>query len=113
MPPATSEANTRRREKYKADRAGFIAELGGQCVDCGTDERLEFDHEYQRDWQPRDHARWVRLNKYRRDHDEGRTIVLRCRSCNARKGKPGDPPPSNERGFCGRPLPPSGVCICD
>lgn len=31
-------------ERYYARRAAAIKILGGECVVCGTDERLEFDH---------------------------------------------------------------------
>jgi hypothetical protein len=31
-------------ERYRERRAKLVAMLGGQCVRCGTTERLEFDH---------------------------------------------------------------------
>jgi hypothetical protein len=102
------ERDQRRAEKAKADRAALIAELGGECVDCGTKERLEFDHTAPREWDCKRPARWQRMRLYRREAAAG-LIVLRCRSCNARKGKP---EPTGECGFCGAHVPEGGVCGC-
>lgn len=30
--------------RYHKRRATYVAEWGGQCVDCGSEEELEFDH---------------------------------------------------------------------
>jgi hypothetical protein len=40
--------NARRREydfsRYREKVAGFVAYLGGACVECGATDRLEIDH---------------------------------------------------------------------
>lgn len=36
--------NAYMKERYLVVRAAFIARLGGRCVQCGSDEDLEFDH---------------------------------------------------------------------
>lgn len=32
------------RESYEKKKQGLIEQLGGQCVHCGSQERLQFDH---------------------------------------------------------------------
>ena len=76
-------------EWYHRSRAELIAAMGGVCVTpgCGKTERLEFNHLERRTWIARRSNRWVRLAKYKREHAAG-LLDLRCRSCNARAGKP-------------------------
>lgn len=112
MPLTARQKHKRRVAKYRADRREFIAVLGGRCVQCSGKRRLEFDHTRQRDWEPSKLARWVRLNRYKRDHAAGRTIVLRCRWCNASKGKPVETESTGVCGFCGHVLPDTGLCTC-
>lgn len=112
MPLTHKQKHRRKVAKYRADRKAFIAELGGRCVQCGRKTRLEFDHTRQRDWEPSRFSRWSRLLRYKRDHAAGRTIVLRCRWCNASKGKPEETEPSGECGFCGSAIPDNGYCTC-
>lgn len=61
--------------------------LGGKCVDCGTEEDLEFDvivpvgnddHHRRMGWS------W-RMSFYRKQHDAN-NLALRCGRCNRRKG---------------------------
>lgn len=40
----TDEHRAYNRERYKARRDAAIAQLGGKCVVCGTEEDLELDH---------------------------------------------------------------------
>jgi 5-methylcytosine-specific restriction endonuclease McrA len=39
--PQSAERN---KEKYEARKTYFRKLLGSECVDCGSDENLEFDH---------------------------------------------------------------------
>jgi hypothetical protein len=68
-------------------RAALVCALGGRCVDCGTATRLEFDHTVPRTWSARRCSSWTRVRIYQREAAEG-LLCLRCRTCNARKGKP-------------------------
>src|SRR5258708_3465831 len=81
---AVRSGNVRR---YRAARELLIAELGGQCVDCGALSPLQFDHVAQRTWSARKTSRWVRIARYRREAECGH-IELRCGSCNKLKGRP-------------------------
>lgn len=38
------EMNRYMKERYERRRSEWIETLGGVCVECGTNERLEFDH---------------------------------------------------------------------
>jgi len=81
--------SAQRAATYHARREALIARLGGRCVEpgCGTSERLEFDHVQRRRWIAARTNRWTRIARYEREAAAG-AIVLRCRSHNARKGKP-------------------------
>jgi hypothetical protein len=76
-----------RRRNYTRGRALLEKELGGCCKGCGRKTRLEFHHLFPRAWSPSKTSRWVRLARYRREAAAGQ-VELRCRSCNARAGKP-------------------------
>lgn len=77
----------RMRRHRAAFRQRLIDLLGGECVECGATEKLEFDHRVQRDWVGVDLWSNHKLRKYAEEIAEGK-IELRCWSCNARKGKP-------------------------
>ena len=36
----------RERDLYHQNKSIIIEELGGKCVNCGTEDNLEFDHIY-------------------------------------------------------------------
>lgn len=66
-------------------RDRLMEELGGECTECGTTEKLEFDcivaqgdkhHKMEFSW---------RMSFYRKQHAEGNLQIL-CQSCNATKG---------------------------
>jgi hypothetical protein len=84
---AVASGNVRR---YRAARELLIEELGGQCVDCGSTESLQFDHTVVRTWSARKTSRWVRIARYRREALAG-VIALRCKVCNNSKGRPRKP----------------------
>ncbi len=68
-------------------RAALVEKLGGKCVDCGKTDRLEFDHKKARTWVAAGLSHAQRIENYEKDAVAG-NIVLRCRVCNAEKGKP-------------------------
>lgn len=75
--------------RYRERRAAAVERLGGCCVDCGTTERLEFDH---RDAQGKSYD----VGKFwtRRDWQaEVDKCDLRCRNCHTAKSlRSGDLP---------------------
>lgn len=86
IPPKDTPAQRQARYRNRL-RAKLIAILGGRCVECGTEENLEPDHLQPREWRARDVWAATRNLIYLREAKEGK-VVLRCRSCNASKGKP-------------------------
>lgn len=82
------EARQKRR-RYRVERRELIRQLGGACVQCGCTrvKLLEFDHVAPRTWERVNHNQMTRLRFYQREAAAG-LIELRCRSCNASKGKP-------------------------
>lgn len=74
-------------ENYRRRRAELIERLGGECLDCGANESLEFDHLETRTWIAAQKSRWSRIAHYEREAAEG-LIELRCKSCNKKKGEP-------------------------
>lgn len=77
-----SKALERRVAKYHRERANLVAQLGGQCCQCGKTTQLEFDHPEGRDWIPSKVGRWTRLKRYKHEASIG-IVRLLCRSCNA------------------------------
>lgn len=71
--------------RYHRIRAEAIAALGGECVDCGTVEDLQFDHldRYQKSF---DVGRLLNYSKLIRD-EELKKCVLRCGDCHRAKTK--------------------------
>lgn len=68
-------------------RLQLIEQLGGVCVDCGSTEKLEFDHRVPRRWVNRHLDPSWRISKIKAEIAAGE-IELRCPECNKRKGKP-------------------------
>lgn len=68
-------------------RAQLITQLGGKCVQCGSDYELEFDHKEPRDWEPEKKSSDHRICIYRREIKQGK-IQLLCKTCNVIKGHP-------------------------
>lgn len=69
-------------------RAALVQALGGCCVRCGTDKRLEFDHTdpMTRTWEAKSMNQYMRLIRYEQDAALG-LIQLLCRRDNAAKGQ--------------------------
>ena len=67
---------------YRRRRAALINRMGGVCSKCGSRFRLEFNHQVERDWQPREVSRGRRMDLYERDFERGELDLL-CRICNA------------------------------
>ncbi len=66
-------------------RAELLRVLGERCARCGSLERPELHHPHGRNWTPRRHNRWTRINKYWRDFEAG-NLELLCQQCNGRDG---------------------------
>lgn len=95
-----------------ARRKELLDSLGGRCVDCGSTERLEFDHNQPRTWIASKVNQITRTKLYERDIAAGHIKEIRCRVCNARKGRPEDGE-YGFCGFCGSPVPEGSECDCD
>ena len=86
------------KDRYYRRRSAAIEQLGGKCVDCGTTEKLEFDHDDASTKSfsiGRAFAGWseVRLQA------ELKKCVLRCRPCHLEKSRrSGDFPRMVEHG---------------
>jgi len=81
-----------------AERARLINSLGSCCLQCRATEKLEFHHTKPRGWIASQLSRWQRIAEYKRDIARGE-IVLLCKSCNQRAGKPLQPGQSTEPDF--------------
>ena len=71
-------------DRYYRNRSAAIARLGGECVDCGATEDLQFDHV---DRTAKQHDVSQLMNGYRRELLEAELAkcVLRCGPCHERK----------------------------
>jgi hypothetical protein len=68
-------------------KAELIAAMGGRCVECGTEENLQFDHKYVKTWRSRDLYANQRIRRYIEEYEAG-NLELRCKGCNQMKGEP-------------------------
>lgn len=66
---------------YQLKRNELIVQLGARCEICGTEEDLQFDHPYGRDWVARKQNQLHRLRLYARDYAKGNLRLL-CGPCN-------------------------------
>jgi len=71
------------RERYRRLRAEYITKLGGQCIDCGSVENLEFDHD-DASIKSFDIGKLLNYSKAVREM-ELKKCVLRCSSCHKKK----------------------------
>jgi hypothetical protein len=72
-------------EYYYRVRAAKIAQLGGRCVDCGSEDELQFDHQ---DSATKDFTISPRItNKSESVDPELEKCVLRCKTCHTAKSR--------------------------
>lgn len=74
---------TYNRERYRRLRKEYIQRLGGICIDCGTDQALEFDHA-DASTKSFDIGRLLNYSRKVRE-DELVKCVLRCHDCHLAK----------------------------
>lgn len=74
-------------ERVHIRRKILIIAMGGECVECGVTEDLEFHHTSPREWKAAEVARWSRQAEYEKEFLEGKLKLL-CSSCNKRAGMP-------------------------
>lgn len=75
----------RQREWAVRARAQLVQDLGGVCVHCGDQSRLELDHKKGTEVVLRTLESSARVSMYRREAAQGKLQVL-CRRCNKIKG---------------------------
>jgi 5-methylcytosine-specific restriction endonuclease McrA len=74
----------RRQKQWAARvRAGLLEQLGGACVNCGTDRFLELHHTDHHRWTPSHLDPSARATEYRRAAARGDLVIL-CRACHGR-----------------------------
>ena len=76
-------------QRYAKRRLEAIERMGGRCVDCGSVERLEFDHvrREEKTFAVAD----ILLGETGRLNEELSKCVLRCKSCHSQKTLLEDP----------------------
>lgn len=85
---------TAQTRKYRSQRKRAVKMLGGQCVDCPSKARLEFDHVKASEKSYDIGTRFGRV-KFETLLPELKKCVLRCRTCHAKKTKAcGEYPPA-------------------
>lgn len=86
------------RKRYRQRRQDAIKSLGGKCVDCGTTENLEFDHE-DASTKKFAIAKILNYGAKAKIEEELKKCVLRCKTCHVRKSiEVGDLPPRATHG---------------
>lgn len=64
---------------YHKKRKGFIKELGGECENCGSKEKLEFHHIHETG-ESDGIGGWQQLYRIEREIKKGEIILL-CKNC--------------------------------
>ena len=59
--------------QYQRRKKEFIELLGGVCVDCGTNQNLEFDHD------DRSQKKFTITKFYSKNYDDLKIEVLKCK----------------------------------
>lgn len=77
----------RQRQWAALETARLRKQLGGECVECGSTDDLQFDHIDGSDWQANTVEWSARISRYRREIAAG-LIQLLCGPCNRQKGNP-------------------------
>ncbi|WNN95067.1 HNH endonuclease [Microbacterium phage Magritte] len=72
--------------RYHRRRAEAIEQLGGRCVDCGTTDSLEFDHD-DRDSKTWNMAKILTSGSKQMVQEELAKCVLRCNPCHIAKSQ--------------------------
>lgn len=65
--------------RYRRRRAAALEQLGGECIDCGSVEELEFDHRVRENKTSNPSEIWNYSDG--RFEEEIAKCVLRCRNC--------------------------------
>lgn len=90
MPYKDPEMQKAARRRYhlkmlqwvRLEREKLIRALGGKCALCGSEERLEFNHKFGRNWIAEKKNSMTRMRLYLEDYENGKLRLL-CRTCNA------------------------------
>jgi len=72
------------KDRYDRCRSLWIAKLGGRCVDCGSTEDLQFDHE-DSTTKSFDVAKHLTSASEAKLVEEMEKCVLRCQPCHHQK----------------------------
>jgi 5-methylcytosine-specific restriction endonuclease McrA len=75
------KVNIRQLRRYRRMREELLAELGGKCMVCASEKKLEFDHPKGRDYRVEKLSPWMRIKRYRADLEAGNLRIL-CSKCN-------------------------------
>jgi len=67
-------------DRYHRKRRALIDRLGGECVQCGSSEHLQFHH-VDNGHDTHGVGGWQMLYRVEEDLRNGEEIVLMCRSC--------------------------------
>lgn len=70
-------------KRYHRLRTEYVAQLGGECVDCGAQDQLEFDH-IDPVLKELEIGRMLNVSKTKRDAEVAK-CELRCASCHKQR----------------------------
>ena len=68
------------KRTYHKKRGILIAQMGGYCVRCGSEDKLEFHHTEEHEWLARKMNRLTRQRYYEIDYYSC-ILVLLCHEC--------------------------------